>query len=131
MGQSHLQQRSLLKHTGNAQDSLLLHFKFKKEISIPVANKFSGLSQIDSSSLEFPLGGDESSFRSVLRIHDSSERGSQQRGKPKCEEYMFLSKSYHNTFLGKITAQLTQPSLFYPKLFYSHLNMAPIISLVY
>ena len=54
---------------------------------IPIANKFSGLAQIDSSSLEFPLGGDESSLRSVLDIHDSSEQGSQQRGKPKCEEY--------------------------------------------
>jgi len=38
--------------------------------------------------LEFPLGGDESSLRSVLDIHDSSEQGSQQRGKPKCEEYI-------------------------------------------
>ena len=51
-------------------------------------NRFSGLAQIDSSSLDFPLGGNEPSLRSVLDIHDSSERESQQRGKPKCEEYI-------------------------------------------
>ena len=38
--------------------------------------------------MDFPLGGNESSLRSVLDIHDSSERESQQRGKPKCEEYI-------------------------------------------
>ena len=37
-------------------------------------NRFPGLAQIDSSSLDFPL--------------DGNERGSQQRGKPKCEEYI-------------------------------------------
>ncbi|OGT06953.1 MAG: tRNA lysidine(34) synthetase TilS [Gammaproteobacteria bacterium GWE2_37_16] len=44
-------------------------------------NRFPGLAQIDSSSLDFPLGGNESSLRSVLDIHDSNERESQQRGK--------------------------------------------------
>ena len=46
-------------------------------------NRFPGVAQIDSSSLDFPLGGNESSLRSVLDIHDSNERESQQRGKPK------------------------------------------------
>jgi len=55
--------------------------------SILNENRFPGLAQIDSSSLNFPLGGNESSLRSVLDIHDSNERESQQRGKPKCEEY--------------------------------------------
>ena len=54
-------------------------------------NRFSGLAQIDSSSLDFPLGGNESSLRSVLDIHDSNERESQQRGKPKCEEYILCA----------------------------------------
>jgi len=44
-------------------------------------NRFPGVAQIDSSSLDFPLGGNESSLRSVLDIHDSNERESQQRGK--------------------------------------------------
>lgn len=57
--------------------------------SVPIANKFPKLSQINSSSLEFPKEGDEPSLRNVLRIHDSSEQGSQQRGKPKCEESIF------------------------------------------
>ncbi|OGT06983.1 MAG: DNA mismatch repair protein MutS [Gammaproteobacteria bacterium GWF2_41_13] len=43
--------------------------------SVPIANKFPKLPQIDSSSLEFPLDGFDPSLRSVLRIHDSSERG--------------------------------------------------------
>jgi len=51
-------------------------------------NRFSGLAKIDSSSLGIPLGGKESSLGSVLDIHDPSERRSQQRGKPKCEEYI-------------------------------------------
>ena len=62
-------------------------------IDIPIANRNPGLAQIDSSSLEFPLGGNESSLRSVFGIHDSSERGSQQRGKPKCEEYSYQPKN--------------------------------------
>ncbi|OGT06369.1 MAG: nicotinate (nicotinamide) nucleotide adenylyltransferase [Gammaproteobacteria bacterium GWF2_41_13] len=62
-----------------------------------IENKFSGLEQIDSSSLEFPLGGGEPSLRSVLCIHDSSKRGSQQRGKPKCEECIFTWAQPHVT----------------------------------
>ena len=60
----------------------------RKSENILNENRFPGLAQIDSSSLDFPLGGNESSLRSVLDIHDSSERESQQRGKPKCEEYI-------------------------------------------
>jgi len=70
----------------NSQE-LMLWQKIVGDGDIPIADKISGLAKIDSSSLEFPLGGDESSLRSVLDIHDSSEQGSQQRGKPKCEEY--------------------------------------------
>ncbi len=51
-------------------------------------NRFSGLVQIDSSSLDFMRGGEEPSERSVLDIHDSRERQSQQSRKPKCEEYI-------------------------------------------
>jgi len=85
-----------------------------------IENRFSGLAQVDSSSLGVPLSSDESSLRSVLDIHDSSERGSQQRGqncpeqilnsaagpqgskqefavKPKCEEYIIMLRFRYDT----------------------------------
>ena len=86
-------------------------------------NRFSGLAQIDLSSLDIttdnpvccpngltcghsnsvpdrisPLGGNESSLRSVLDIHDSNERESQQRGKPKYEEYITTHKEHLQLF---------------------------------
>jgi len=74
-------------------------------------NRFSGLAQIDSSSLDFPLGGNESSLRSVLDIHDSSERESQQRGKPKCEEYILTDKKLR--IIGNLPYNISTPLLFH------------------
>ena len=58
-----------------------------KEAPLPVANGFSEFSPAGSSSLEFPLGGDEQVVGVYKDIHDCRERGSQQRGKPKYEEH--------------------------------------------
>ncbi len=44
--------------------------------------------QIDPSSLEFTLGGEERATGVYIYIHDCRERRSQQRVKPKCEGYI-------------------------------------------
>jgi len=67
------------KHPFCRPSGWLRHSKFAHAI-------LSGLAQIGSSSLELPPGGKETSLRSVVGLHDSSE----QRGKPKCEESMPL-----------------------------------------
>lgn len=81
---------------------------FLKILNIPIANRFSSLAQVDSSSLRLPLGDKERATGVYNNINEDCDRHSQQRGqncqeqvlhvnpkgdrqesviKPKCEEY--------------------------------------------